>query len=386
MAKSAMKGNALRIVWVFVVAIAMSAAPAIAKSKAVKLLSAVMSAVEQLDLGADDETTSAAEHKDDHVTARKQIAKASEALLEAENELLADEAEAKQVLNRFGNADEVEREIRKKENALGQSLPGVDISCVRRAEDASAVSSTNCPSVDGILAQARLQLDFLDSCSDVSVAVTDKESVSLGGMVGTLQDQLLLRGLFGESAVGDVKIRLWPVCNAFQKLRRPLSAPQAPVIRMLEGRQFLKIDDSLAFRVTAPEFQAYLYVMYLQADGTVVNLLPRSGDRYRRKTSPGTTLVFGDGKNGRPRYSAAPPAGAEAVIVLASRSPIRILEDIEDPVSGEYRLPWRGNMDANPTDQVRFFKMLHQEISRMNKATRQDQHIAASIAYLTIAE
>ena len=77
----------------------------------------------------------------------------------------------------------------------------------------------------------------------------------------------------------------------------------------------------MGLKVTTPRQPSYVYVSYVQADGTVVNLQQPAGSA----TSPSQSArqyVFGDGKEGRPAFKVAEPYGREMVVVLSSASPL----------------------------------------------------------------
>jgi hypothetical protein len=86
--------------------------------------------------------------------------------------------------------------------------------------------------------------------------------------------------------------------------------------------------DTLKITVRSPPQISYLYVAYIQADGSVVHLAQPKGV-VPQPTLPNQTLVFGDGLEGRTKFTIAPPFGPEVIIVIASRSP---LFDIELPL------------------------------------------------------
>jgi Domain of unknown function (DUF4384) len=84
-------------------------------------------------------------------------------------------------------------------------------------------------------------------------------------------------------------------------LGKPLSSPQ--------------------IQVGSPAQISYLYVSYIQADGSVVHLVQPSG-LVPQPTLPRQTLVFGSGEGGKPKFTVGPPFGREMIIAIASRSPL----------------------------------------------------------------
>ena len=113
---------------------------------------------------------------------------------------------------------------------------------------------------------------------------------------------------------------------------------------------------------------AFLYVVYIEDDGTVVNLRPRRGP-LREQTQPtDKPLLFGDGREGRPtfritglrstdeagqpRAKGDPHRGHEAIIVIAARAPIQELEDEEKVDSRLYRVSAKASAAEGPPDRL----------------------------------
>lgn len=79
--------------------------------------------------------------------------------------------------------------------------------------------------------------------------------------------------------------------------------------------------DTLKITVRSPAQISYLYVAYIQADGSVVQLQQPRGV-VPASTLPNQMLVFGDGAGDQPKFTTGPPFGPEMIIALASRSPL----------------------------------------------------------------
>jgi hypothetical protein len=168
----------------------------------------------------------------------------------------------------------------------------------------------------------------------------------LKGFVSTVDDLTTLAGkLASQPAIrNEVRLRPWPICEALLTLREPLRAAKRPKVELVGGDRVLKVGDAFAIQITTADVPTYLYALYIEDDGTVVNLAPRRGP-IRGQTRERTTLFFGDGKEGRPTFRVAPlkstdahgaplpkghpHRGHEAVIVLTARAPIEELEDEE---------------------------------------------------------
>lgn len=121
-------------------------------------------------------------------------------------------------------------------------------------------------------------------------------------------------------ALGALLVAPWPQCEALQTLERPLSIPDRPAIdigptaRLHEG-------DLLKIQVRSPGQISYLYVSYIQADGSVVHLVQPNA-LVPQPTLPNQTLTFGSGEDGKPKFRVSAPYGREMIIAIASRSPL----------------------------------------------------------------
>jgi hypothetical protein len=83
----------------------------------------------------------------------------------------------------------------------------------------------------------------------------------------------------------------------------------------------LRSGDPLNITIHSPGQISYLYVSYVQADGSVAHLVQPSG-LVPQPTLPRQTLSFGGGQNGGATFTIGPPFGREMIIAVASRSPL----------------------------------------------------------------
>jgi Domain of unknown function (DUF4384)/Papain family cysteine protease len=79
--------------------------------------------------------------------------------------------------------------------------------------------------------------------------------------------------------------------------------------------------NTLKILIRSPEQISYLYVSYIQADGSVIHLVQPNA-LVPQPTLPRQTLVFGSGTDGQPKFTVSPPFGREMIIAIASRSPL----------------------------------------------------------------
>ncbi len=119
----------------------------------------------------------------------------------------------------------------------------------------------------------------------------------------------------------DVEVHPWPQCELLITLNNRLDAADAPQIEIKGGSRSLKKGDALTIEVLTPRRPAFIYISYVQADGSVVNLHQPPGP-VQSPTKSATSFVFGDGQDGRPRFTVSAPFGREMVVVLASASPL----------------------------------------------------------------
>jgi hypothetical protein len=160
------------------------------------------------------------------------------------------------------------------------------------------------------------------SCGRVNVD-TQGDSYVLSGFVGSddeLSQVKQAAAAIPNTVMGDILLAPWPQCEAMLTLDAPLAAADQPVIGINASRE-LHEGDPLPITVQSPSQISYLYVSYIQADGSVVNLV-QPGGLVPKPTLPGTVLTFGDGREGRAKFTVSPPFGREMIIALASRSPL----------------------------------------------------------------
>ncbi|WP_422377696.1 DUF4384 domain-containing protein [Roseibium sp.] len=225
-----------------------------------------------------------------------------------------------------------------------------------------------------------------DDCSNLYVTEDAPGGMPLlGGFVSSQETLKKLRAEFPPEQIQKIAVRPWPVCEVLKTLERPLAEPSRPSIRLLGGRSDLAYGDSLAFEVTAPDFASFLYIVYLQADGTVVNLLPRRGP-VREQVRFGQTFIYGDGRQGRQKYTVSPPAGSEAIVVIAARSPIDQLEALEASGGGQFSMPVSADGQSGLADDRFFLTALRAGLAERPYEARLPREITATVLHLTIRD
>lgn len=169
----------------------------------------------------------------------------------------------------------------------------------------------------------RAQLSDLQNLSCGKVAAERLGgSTILSGFVSSLTDFELVKRVAENginTSLGNLVVAPWPQCEALQTLEKPLAESDQPKIAI--GADEFRDGDTLRIEIQSPAQISYLYIVYIQADGSVVNLAQPTG-LVPQPTLPNTTLVFGDGEAGRAKFTVGPPYGREMIIALASRSPL----------------------------------------------------------------
>ena len=156
-------------------------------------------------------------------------------------------------------------------------------------------------------------------CGRIAIE-TRGETQIVVGFVGTREDLTKIQEAAAMArARVEVALRPWPQCEALMTIEKPLAQASKPAISL--PKLSYQAEETLAFDVTMADFQGYLHVAYIQADGNVVNLV--ESDALTLSTlPPQTQLMFGDGLEGRPKFTVSAPFGNEMIVALASKSPL----------------------------------------------------------------
>jgi hypothetical protein len=159
------------------------------------------------------------------------------------------------------------------------------------------------------------------SCAKVAVQNRNGQNLLLG-FVGSSADLELVQQIatnVPNTSAESVVLAPWPQCEALLTLEKPLVASDSPGLAIDSAE--MRAGDILKITVRSPSQISYLYVAYIQADGSVVQLAQPNGI-VAQPTLPNQTLVFGDGLQNRPKFTIGPPFGPEMIIAVASRSPL----------------------------------------------------------------
>ena len=156
-------------------------------------------------------------------------------------------------------------------------------------------------------------------CGRLRIAQENGKAI-VKGFVGSKDDLARVRKAADRAQAGfAVDLRPWPQCETLMTLEKPLGHAGRPSIRL--PKRSYRAGETLSFQVRMAPFQGYLHVAYLQADGNVVNLVG-SGAPALATLAANTTLTFGDGLEGRTRFTVSAPFGSEMIVAIASGSPL----------------------------------------------------------------
>lgn len=165
-------------------------------------------------------------------------------------------------------------------------------------------------------------------CFSLTRRLRNGQFDGLAGYVSKPEDLAVLRDVVsshpdGQNAKLDIDVRPWPQCEALTTFSSPLAAAQGLEIRILsdtfEPKSVFKDEEELVVEVTAPDFDAYIYVTYLVTGGDAVHFVRGGlGDGPIKANS---VVRFGKDPK-QPRFFIQPPFGDEMIVAIASRKPL----------------------------------------------------------------
>ena len=193
-------------------------------------------------------------------------------------------------------------------------------------------------------------------CSKVDIKSASSGMLAVNGFVSSERDLAALEAIIHEGSgqrkiQNNVVLRPWPQCEAllnFDKYIQPSNTLSAQLVGARDN--IYSEGDSLEIEIKTPDFPAYLYVTYLQADGNAVNLSWPTG-RFPKYAPTNSLVHLGGGKLGEKNYRVGAPYGAEAIVVIASGS--SLFEDKLPPMeeSRLYLTNFRLSFAAKPMDE-----------------------------------
>jgi hypothetical protein len=189
---------------------------------------------------------------------------------------------------------------------------------------------------EGIKTEIGKRLEAL-RCATVNVAVSQdylfRTNVQLSGIVSVdddVQNAADLARVRDVASVGNaLQVVPWPFCEVINTVQTTLGnpAPQAaPRIDSDQADMVFKDGDRLVLKVgMTPLFDGYLYVDYIDGDGTVAHMLPNPR-RQDNKAKAGAEVKVGaaKGETGATdqAYEVSAPFGKRMILVTAARKPL----------------------------------------------------------------
>lgn len=208
----------------------------------------------------------------------------------------------------------------------------------------------------GIAELGRVLNEF--ECSALSATVRQGSSLVIQGHVASADDMnRLFNVLVPYTEVARVsnraQIYAWPHCEAVEILEELTLANTAsagsPSIRPFEhGSSYLE-GESVVIEAVAGAAAGYLYVDFLQNDGTVVHLL--SGTRV----DPGDRLRLGEGEL---HFTVSPPFGEEMLFVFQSAEPLFTTNRPQGEEAATYLPALRGALQGGRQTMLSGFTFL----------------------------
>ncbi len=178
------------------------------------------------------------------------------------------------------------------------------------------------------LAQVRATFGQL-ACASLTARRKRDKAVVVSGFVASDDDFSRLASAIREvEEVDDVlfstEVLPPPFCN-FLEVTAPLELRNqnqqlGTLVTLASGGTDLSQGDFLVVEATAPRFEGYSYLFYVQNDGTVIHLLP-TDEIEKNRTNADERLVVGNSPDG-PSYRVTGPFGRDLIVLVTAASPL----------------------------------------------------------------
>lgn len=165
-------------------------------------------------------------------------------------------------------------------------------------------------------------------CFGLTRRLKDGQFDGLSGYVSRHEDLAALQNVISSHPEGvgaklEIDVRPWPQCEALSTFSSPLAAAQGLEVTVLsdtfEPRSTFRNEEEIVVEVTAPDFDAYIYVTYLPTSGDAVHFVKGGiGDGPVKANS---VVRFGKDPK-QPRFYIQAPFGDEMIVAIASRVPL----------------------------------------------------------------
>ena len=184
------------------------------------------------------------------------------------------------------------------------------------------------PDLDTVRALVReILAEF--QCANTTASLSNDGNLAISGFVSSREDlekiRLEMSRLEGVTNLNeDLAVHPWPFCEILEMLQRHQSIGISPTLQTrLEvnhpDRRYKQGDYLVVSATVGSAFDGYLYMDYLDSDGTVVHMLP-SPKRLQNDVYAGQKVVVGaEGPDPRGYYSyeIEPPYGLGLLVAIA---------------------------------------------------------------------
>ncbi len=207
-------------------------------------------------------------------------------------------------------------------------------------------------------------------CASLSATLSKDMKIAVSGYVSSDADlQHLGEKLAGldrtAEIVNQAVVAGKPACAfldlLYQKAGAGTAVPSLPALRPFQHGPAYTAHERLVVEAEATSlYDGYLYVDYIQHDGTVLHMLP-SAEKTANAVKAGARVLLGDGTQ---KYTVAPPYGTETLIILSSPVPlfhksrpqIEPAKDYLDALRQALETAGKGKGTAKPMGNYLFIK------------------------------
>jgi hypothetical protein len=227
---------------------------------------------------------------------------------------------------------------------------------------ADSLAKPGAPAAGGIMELTQALSGF--DCASLTATLSKDMKITVSGYVATEADMKRLgerlAGFERMAAVANqATVAGRPACAVLELLHRKASAQAdlrtLPLARPFQHGPQYAADEKLVVEAAATTlYDGYLYVDFVQHDGTVLHLMP-GPDRVDNAVKAGERVVLG---NGAQEYTIAPPYGTEMLVVISSRKPLFKETRPQVEKADAYLLALRTALDGAGEDVVSNFSFI----------------------------
>jgi serine/threonine-protein kinase len=128
----------------------------------------------------------------------------------------------------------------------------------------------------------------------------------------------------GVEITSKIETLAWPYCELIDTLtpfKHEGGSGSDLLVGPAEHAPHYVEGEKLVLALTAPSYDAYLYVDYYQLDGGVVHLFPTEPNQHKPYPA-NQRLILGDSGEGNKEWQVQPPFGTEMIVIVATREAI----------------------------------------------------------------